>query len=115
MPFDSENDFRLTIFLTELGGIATFALAEETIEVAQRVEATAVAYLCHRVGGVHQSASSKAQSYINNILGQVLARAEFEKTAEGRWCHACKVGQLAQPEVVLVVVLYETLHLQHTP
>ena len=41
----SNDDFRLLIFLAELSWIAALAFAEQTIEVAQCVEAAGIAYL----------------------------------------------------------------------
>lgn len=90
----SDDDLGLTVFLAELSGVASLALAEQAVEVAQCVEAARVAYLADRVGRVDQSAGGIAQPDVNDVLAQVLARAQLEEAAEGRGRHAYELAEL---------------------
>ena len=44
-PRFSDDDGGLLVFLAKLGGTAALALAEQPVEVGERVEAAGVAYL----------------------------------------------------------------------
>ena len=114
LPHSSDNDLRLAIFFAEFGRITPLALAELTIEVAQRVEAATVADLCNRVGGIHESARSIAQTDVQDIVREILARAVLEVAAEGCGRHADQVSQLLQADLVLIMLIDVVLDFQHT-
>ena len=107
------NDFRLSIFVAEVGGTTALTFLEEAIEVAHGVEARLIANLRHGVGGVHQQAGGMAQAHINDILIEVLAGALLEEAAEGRVGHAHHAGEHGQAQLVAEMLFNIVLHLQH--
>ena len=58
----SDDDFRLLEMPAELGGATALALAEEAVEVCQRVEAAGVADFADTVGGVDELAGGGAEA-----------------------------------------------------
>ena len=110
-PRRSDDDFRLLILLTELRWVASLALAEQAVEVGECVEACGPADLADAVGGIHQPTGGMAQTDVDDVLTEILARAQFEISAEGRGCHADKVGQLLQAYLVFVVLVNVVFHL----
>ena len=108
----SNDDFRLLVLLAELRRVAPLTATEQSVEVAEVVEPAAPAYLADAVGGVHQSAGSQSQSDVDDVLAEVLSRAQLEEAAEGRGRHADEVGQLFQSQGVADVRIDEVLDLQ---
>ena len=106
-----DDNARLMIILTELGGTAALALTEDAVEVAQVVETATIAYLRNRVGAVDELPASIAESQVDDVIAEVTACMELEETAERRGTHACNVGQLGQSDLILVVGIDITLHL----
>ena len=54
------NHFCLVVFLAEVGGVAAFALLEQTVEVAEGVEPAVVADLGDGSGGVDEQTGGMA-------------------------------------------------------
>ena len=106
-----DDNARLMIILTELGGTAALALTEDAVEVAQVVETTTIAYLRNRVGGVDELPAGIAESQVDDVIAEVTACMELEEAAERRGTHACNVGQLGQSDLILVVGIDKALHL----
>ena len=101
------------IILTEFRGTTTLLLTENTIEVAQVVEAAAVANLCYRMGAVDEHPARIAQSHVDDIIRQVTARVQFEEAAEGTGTHTRDIGHIIQADLVHIVLIDIVLHLQH--
>ena len=78
----SDYNLCLEVFLAKLRRTATLVLAEQTVEVAQRVEAAVVAYLADAVGGVHQLTCSHAEAHLHDVVAERLAGAQLEEAAE---------------------------------
>ena len=112
-PLLSDNHFLLEVRLAELRGRAVFLALEYAVEVRQVVEAALVANLGYRHGGVYQQARRVAETYVDDVVRQLPARALLEEAAEGGRRHAHHVGQRVKVYFVLVVLADVLLYLLH--
>lgn len=101
------------VVLTEFRRTAALLLPEDTIEIAQIIEATPIAYLGYGMGAIYQHPTGIAQSHINDIITEVTTRMQFEETTECTGAHPCQTGDISQTDLVLVILVDIVLHLQH--
>ena len=77
-----DDNARLMIILTELGGTAALALTEDAVEVAQVVETATIAYLRNRVGAVDKLSAGIAKTQVDDVIAEVTTCMELEEAAE---------------------------------
>ena len=104
------DNLRLEVFLAKLRWATAFILAEKAVEVAERVESAAIAYLADAVRRVHKLSGSHTKSHLNDVVAERLAGAKLEETAERRRRHAYEVGKFGKAyfmgEMLADVVLH---------
>lgn len=110
----SDDDLALVVVVAEGCGRAAFLLLEDTVEIADVVEAALVADFCHVGGGVHQKAGSMTETDVYDVVRHGLACTHTEEAAEGGWRHASNVGERLQAYLVLEVGVYVLLHVADT-
>ena len=101
----------LVVILTEFRGRTSFTLLEDTVEIADVVEAAGVAHFDDGHGTVGKETRSIAQTHIDDVLGYAFSRTELEETAEGSGCHRgqfCKGAQTDFLTEIPVDVLFHT-------
>lgn len=54
--------------LAELGGRTAFVLAEQAVEVRQRVEAAVITNLCYRVGCIYQHSGGRTKPHLSDVI-----------------------------------------------
>lgn len=107
----SYDNLRLEVFLAKLRGAATFILAEKAVEVAERVESAAIAYLADAVRRVHKLSGSHAKAHLHDVVAKRLAGAELEEAAERRRRHALEVSKFGKANLLSEVLADIVLHL----
>ena len=99
------------VIFAKFRGTAALALLEDAVEIAEIVEAAAVADLGDGTVAVDQLSAGMSQTEVDNVLAEVTARVELEEAAERRGAHAGDVGQLGEANLVAVMGVDEGLHL----
>ena len=107
------NYTRFMVIFPEFRGAATLFLAENTVEVAQVIEAAAVADLRYRMRTVDEHPTGIPQSHVDDVIRQVTARMQFEEAAEGTGTHARYICHISQTDIIHIVLIDIVLHLQH--
>ena len=103
----------LLIVLAELRRRAATLLLEDAVEVRDVVEAASVADFHDGHRAVYQQPGSIAQPDIDDVFGDILARAQLEETAEGGGCHRYNVSQVLQMNFLTEMSVDILLHLLH--
>ena len=66
----SVNDFLFLIVGAELAGRATLLFAKKTVEIGEVVETAVEAYFRHSHGGINEQAGCRADTDVDNIVGE---------------------------------------------
>ena len=103
------------VILSEFRRTAFLFLLEDAVEIAEVVEPAMEANFRDAHRRVDQHSRRRSKSHVDNVVGEVSPRVQFEKPAEGAWTHPRNVGQLRQPYFVHVVFADEVFHLQYPP
>ena len=111
MNYELNNDFALVVVVAEGCGRAAFLLLEDAVEVADVVEAAAVANLGDVRIGVHKKSSRIAQTNVDDVVGDRLAGSCAEEAAEGSRRHSGDVGKSLETYLLLEVLVDVFLHI----
>ena len=109
----SDNDPCFVVVFAKFGGTATLALLEDAVEVAEVVEAAAVADLSDGTTTVDQQSAGMPQAEVDDVLTKVAACVEFEEATERRCTHAGNVSQLRESDLIAVMGINKGLHLMY--
>ena len=80
------------VVFAKFGGTAALAHLEDAVEIAEVVEAAAIADLGDGAVAVNQLSAGMAQTEVDDVLAEVAARMELEEAAERRGAHAGEVS-----------------------
>ena len=105
------DNLRLEVFLAKLRWATAFILAEKAVEVAERVDSAAIAYLADAVRRVHKLSGSHAKAHLHDVVAKRLAGAELEEAAERRRRHAHEVSKFGKANLLSEVLADIVLHL----
>ena len=105
----------MLVNLTEYLGSVYLFLLEDTVEVGDVVEAAGVAYFGYRSCGAHKHLRRVTQAHIYHIVGDRSPCAQLEEAAEGCRGHSGKVGEVAEADVFLIMLVDVVLHLLDAP
>ena len=104
------DDFLLVEVLAELCRRTSFMLAEQAVEVRERIEAGVITYFSSRHGGINQHSRSKAQANLDDIVRQGAACTLVEEAGKGYRCHPCQLCNLLKTHFFAEMTRYVLLH-----
>ena len=101
------------VILAENGGRTPLLLLEDTVEIADIVEAAGVTNLCYAMRTVHQHSGGMPQADVYRVFRHRLVRVKVKEAAESRRRHACQTGQIVEADLPLEILIDILLHLAH--
>ena len=105
MNYGLDDDFALVVVVAEGCRRTALLLLEDAVEVADVVEAAAVANLRHAGVCIDKQAGCIAQANVDDIVGHGLAGASAEEAAESCRGHSCDVGKCLETNLFLEVLV----------
>jgi hypothetical protein len=109
------DDSCLAVVFPEFRGAAVLLFLEYSVEVAKVVEAALVTNFRYAPAGVHQHSGGSPQPDVDDIVGEVSSRVQFEESAESTGAHASDVGKLCESDLFHIIVRDEVFHLEDSP
>ena len=100
-----DDDFALMVVVAECCRRTSLLLLEDTIEVADVVEAAAVANLSNAGMRIDEQASGIAQADVDDVVADGLACPGAEETRESSWSHSGDVSKGLQTYLLLEVLV----------
>ena len=104
------KDFLFVEIFSELRGGTPFMLAEQTVEIRERVETAVVTYFGYHFSRIYQHSRSNAQTNLDNIFRQCAACTLMKEAGKCDRCHPCQFCKLLQAhffaEMTCNILLY---------